>query len=285
MPRIAYVNGLYLPHRAAGVHIEDRGYQFADAVYEVCEVRGGRLVDWPRHLARLHRSLGELRIARPMSDGALHRVTRETIRRNRVDYGIVYLQIGRGVARRDHAFPSLAIAPSLVVTAKSLNAARNAAQAARGIAVITMADQRWARVDIKSTALLPNVLARQAAREQGADEAWLIDRDGLITEGAASTAWIVTRDGRLVTRSLDGTILPGITRAVVADLARALQLRIEERAFSVTEAKAAAEAFVTAASQLVMPVVRIDGQAVGDGRPGPIATRLRAEYHRFAQIG
>ena len=282
MSRIAYVNGRYVPHQSAAVHIEDRGYQFADAVYEVCEVRGGKMVDMPRHFTRLERSLSELRIRLPMPLPALTMILREVVRRNRVSYGIVYLQIGRGVARRDHAFPPDHVSPSLVVTAKNLNFARNQAMAAKGIAVISRPDERWARVDIKSTSLLPNVLARQAAREQGAYEAWLVDARGCVTEGAASNAWIVTQDGSIITRSVDGSILSGITRSVVMEVASALQLRVEERAFTLDEARAASEAFVTAASQIVMPVVKIDGQAVGDGVPGPVAKRLRQEFHRFA---
>ncbi len=284
MSRIAYVNGRYVPHQSAAVHIEDRGYQFADAVYEVCEVRGGKMVDMPRHFARLERSLSELRIRLPMPLPALTMILREVVRRNRVSYGIVYLQIGRGVARRDHAFPPDHVSPSLVVTAKNLNFARNQAMAAKGIAVISQPDERWARVDIKSTSLLPNVLARQAAREQGAYEAWLVDAQGCVTEGAASNAWIVTQDGSIITRSVDGSILSGITRSVVMEVASALQLRVEERAFTLDEARAASEAFVTAASQIVMPVVKIDGQAVGDGVPGPVAKRLRQEFHRFADF-
>lgn len=284
MSRIAYVNGRYVPHQNAAVHIEDRGYQFADAVYEVCEVRGGKLVDRPRHFARLERSLGELRIRLPMPLSALTMIVREVVRRNRVSYGIVYIQIGRGVAKRDHAFPPGDVAPSLVITAKNLNFARNQAMAAKGIAVVTRPDERWARVDIKSTSLLPNVLARQAAREQGAYEAWLVDAQGQITEGAASNAWIVTQDGRIVTRSVDGSILSGITRLVVMDVASALQLRVEERPFTLDEVRAASEAFVTAASQIVMPVVRIDGQAIGNGVPGPVAQRLRQEFHWFADF-
>ena len=284
MSRIAYVNGRYVPHQSAAVHIEDRGYQFADAVYEVCEVRGGKMVDMPRHFTRLERSLSELRIRLPMPLPALTMILREVVRRNRVSYGIVYLQIGRGVARRDHAFPPDHVSPSLVVTAKNLNFARNQAMAAKGIAVISRPDERWARVDIKSTSLLPNVLARQAAREQGAYEAWLVDARGCVTEGAASNAWIVTQDGSIITRSVDGSILSGITRSVVMEVASALQLRVEERAFTLDEARAASEAFVTAASQIVMPVVKIDGQAVGDGVPGPVAKRLRQEFHRFADF-
>src|ERR1700732_279361 len=217
MSRIAYVNGRYLPFREAKVHVEDRGYQFADGVYEVCEVRGGRLIDERRHVARLQRSLGELRIPMPMSVKALGVVLRETVAKNRIDYGLVYLQISRGVARRDHAFPTPPVAPSVVVTAGSLNMKRNGALAAAGIAVISVPDNRWGRVDIKTVGLLPNVLARQTAIDQGARDAWFVDREGFVTEASSANAWIVTQDGTLVTRRADHAILRGITRAVVFD--------------------------------------------------------------------
>jgi len=285
MSRIAYVNGRYLPRAAAMVHIEDRGYQFSDGVYEVCEVRGGRIVDERRHLDRLERSLGEMRIAMPMTRAALDVVMRECIRRNRVRGGIVYLQITRGVARRDHAFPPAGTAPSVVVTARNLDVAANERVAAEGIAVITVPDNRWARVDIKAIALLPNVLAKQAARERGAREAWFVDAQGFVSEGSSTNAWIVTADGKVVTRQADQGILRGITRAVLLDAIKAHGLALEERPFSVDEAYAAHEAFVTAASQIVMPVVRIDGRAIGEGRPGPVATALRREFHRFAEAG
>src|ERR1700687_5275498 len=207
MSRIAYVNGRYLPRGQAKVAIEDRGFQFADGVYEVCEVRGGRLVDERRHMARLDRSLNELRIVRPMSPAALSIVLRETVRRNRVRDGIVYLQITRGVARRDFPFPAPDTKPAVVVTARSNDLARLEQQAAEGIAVVTVPDIRWLRVDIKSVALLPNVLAKQAARDQGAREAWLVDAQGLVTEGASSHAWIVSRAGKLVTHPLGRDIL------------------------------------------------------------------------------
>jgi D-alanine transaminase len=284
MSRIAYVNGRYLPGAQAQVSIEDRGYQFADGVYEVCEVRGGRLIDERRHLTRLDRSLGELRIASPMSRAALGAVLRETIRRNRVRDGLVYLQITRGEAQRDFAFPSPLPAPSLVVMARSLDLAANERQAAEGIAVVTMPDTRWSRVDIKSVALLPSVLAKQAAREQGAREAWLVDANGKITEGASSNAWIVNREGKLLTRALGRDILSGITRSVVLDVLKAQGLELEERAFSVEEAHAAREAFITSATQLVMPVVRIDGRPIGNGAPGMIASALRRDYHRHAEF-
>ena len=282
MSRIAYVNGRYLDMRDASVNIEDRGYQFADGVYEVCEVRGGKLVDMPRHLARLQRSLGELRIKEPMPLAALSVVMHEVVRRNRVNHGIVYLQVTRGVARRDHGFPAASVKPAVVVTARSLDPAKGQANAAHGIKVITLPENRWPRVDIKSTALLPNVLAKQAAREAGAYEAWYVDRDGYVTEGSSSNAWIVTKEGRVVTRSAEAGILPGVTRAVMMDAFEALQVRFEERPFTPAEAAGAAEAFVTASSQIVMPVVAIDGQAIGDGKPGALAKRLREQFHRFA---
>ncbi|WP_047308557.1 D-amino-acid transaminase [Rhodopseudomonas palustris] len=282
MSRIAYVNGRYLDMREASVNIEDRGYQFADGVYEVCEVRDGKLIDMPRHLARLQRSLGELRIREPMPLSALSVVMHEVVRRNRVNHGIVYLQVSRGVARRDHGFPAASVKPAVVVTARSIDPAKGQANAARGIKVITLPENRWPRVDIKSTALLPNVLAKQTAREAGAYEAWYVDGDGFVTEGASSNAWIVTKEGRVVTRSADSGILAGITRAVLIDALEALQVRLEERPFTPAEAAAAAEAFVTASSQIVMPVVAIDGQPIGDGNPGALAKRLREQFHRFA---
>lgn len=284
MSRIAYVNGRYLPMRDAAVNIEDRGYQFSDGVYEVCEVRAGRLVDERRHLARLQRSLSELKIALPMSLPALGVVFRETVRRNRVDWGIVYLQITRGVSRRDHAFPPPGTRPSVVVTARNLNRAAAERLAGEGIAVVTVPENRWARVDIKSVSLLPNVLAKQAAREQGAREAWFVDAEGRVTEGSSSNAWIVTAAGVVVTRQLDHGILGGITRAAVLDAIAAQGLTLEQRAFTVDEALAAREAFATAASQIVLPVVRIDGKPVGNGAPGPVATTLRQGFHRYAEI-
>jgi D-alanine transaminase len=284
MSRIAYVNGRYLPRSDAKVAVEDRGYQFADGVYEVCEVRGGRLVDERRHMARLDRSLGELRIARPMSPAALGVVLRETIRRNRVCDGIVYVQVTRGVARRDFPFPAADTRPSLVVTARNHDLVRLEQSATDGIAVVTLPDIRWGRVDIKSVALLPNVLAKQAAREKGAREAWLVDTEGRVTEGASSNAWIVSRDGKLITHPLGYDILSGITRSVVIDAIKAQGLAFEERRFTVEEAYAAREAFVTSASQVVLPVVSIDGRPVGNGAPGMIAAALRRDYHRHAEI-
>jgi len=285
MSRVAYVNGRYLPFREAKVHVEDRGYQFADGVYEVCEVRGGRLIDERRHIARLQRSLGELRIPMPMSVKALGVVLRETVARNRIGYGLVYLQITRGVARRDHPFPSPSVAPSMVVTARPLNLKRNEALASTGIAVISVPDNRWGRVDIKTVGLLPNVLARQSAIDQGARDAWFVDKDGVVTEASFANAWIVTADGALVTRHADHAILRGITRTVVLDAVKGQGLAIEERAFTLQEAFAAREAFITSATQLVLPVVKIDGRTVGDGKPGPIASALRRAFYRYAETG
>ena len=285
MSRIAYVNGRYLPFRDAKVHVEDRGYQFGDGVYEVCEVRGGRLIDERRHLDRLKRSLAELRIRLPISLAVLDVVLREVVARNRIGYGIVYLQITRGVARRDHAFPAPAVRPSIVVTARALNSTRNETLAAAGIAVVSVPDCRWDRVDIKTIGLLPNVLARQAAIEQGARDAWFVDKDGNVTEAASANAWIVTAAGAIVTRPADRAILRGIARAVVLEAAKAQGLVVEERPFTLEEAYAAREAFVTAASQLVLPVVRIDGRLIGDGKPGPVATALRDLFHRYAETG
>ena len=283
MSRIAYVNGRYLPRERASVSIEDRGFQFADGVYEVCEVRAGRIIDERRHMARLDRSLSELRIARPMSPAALAAVMRETISRNRVRDGIVYVEITRGAARRDFPFPP-GIRPSLIVTARSNDLARIEQMAADGVAVVTVPDIRWGRVDIKSVALLPNVLAKQAAREQGAREAWLVDTQGRVTEGASSNAWIVARDGKVVTHPLGQDILPGITRAVVLDVIKAQGLAFEERAFTLEEAYAAREAFITSASQIVIPVVAINGRPVGNGAPGLIAAALRRDFHRHAEV-
>jgi D-alanine transaminase len=284
LSRIAYVNGRYIPHRAATVHVEDRGYQFADGVYEVCEVRGGRLIDERRHIDRLERSLSELRIAMPMPRKSLGVVLRETVARNRVRDGIVYLQVSRGVARRDHAFPAAGTAPSLVVTARNHDLDKLEAGAADGIAVVSVPDNRWERVDIKSVGLLPNVLAKQAAREAGAKEAWFVDAKGFVTEGSSTNAWIVTRDGAVVTRPADHGILRGITRTVVLEVLAAHGLKLEERPFTLDEAYAAREAFITSATQFVTPVVRIDGKPIGNGAPGLIATALRRDFHDYAEI-
>lgn len=281
MARIAYVNGAYLPHREAGVSIDDRGYQFADAVYEVFAVVDGRPVDADAHFDRLERSLDAVRIPQPMTRAALGVVIRALIRRNRVRFGLVYLQIGRGVAARSHAFPA-GLRPSVVATARSLAPDAGVALAAAGVAVVTLPEVRWARRDIKTTALLPNVLARQQAAERGAYEAWFVDDQGMVTEGAATNAWIVDRDGRVVTRPLSEAILHGVTRRAVLRLARQADYQVVERGFTVAEAQAAPEAFLTSATSFVLPVVRIDETVIGGGRPGPVATALRALYRRRA---
>jgi D-alanine transaminase len=283
MSRVAYVNGRYVPHASACVHIEDRGYQFADGVYEVCEIWKTHLVDETRHLDRLERSLGALSIRMPLSRAALRVVLREVVRRNRVFDGLVYLQVTRGVAKRDHVFPAATTPPALVVTARSISRAKNNLLAEEGVAVITLPDNRWERVDIKSVGLLPNAIARQKAKEAGAREAWFVDRDGYVTEGASTTAWIVTADGALVTRPNGTDILPGVTRITATEVACRAGLEVHQRKFTVAEAQAAREAFMTAASTLVMPIVSIDGQAVANGRPGSIAGQLRAAFHDVAE--
>jgi D-alanine transaminase len=282
MSRIAYVNGRYLRHAAAAVNIEDRGYQLADGVYEVCEVRGGELIDEERHLERLKRSLGELRIAAPVPGSALRVIMREVARRNRVVDGLVYVQVTRGVAPREHAFPAGPVAPTLVVTAKSISLDSRDARAAKGVAVVTTPETRWARVDIKTIGLLANVLAKQQAHEAGAFEAWFVDRDGFVTEGSSSNAWIVTGKGAVVTRPADTAILRGVTRMTLIDVLAHEGLRFEERAFSLKEARGAREAFLTSATTAVTPIVSIDGRAVGDGKPGPVALALRAHLRRDA---
>jgi D-alanine transaminase len=281
MSRLAYVNGRYVPHRNAVVSIDDRGYQFGDSVYEVCEVFRGHLIDEQRHMARLARSLGELQIGLPLSESAFKIVLREIVERNKVFDGYVYVQVTRGVAPRDHIFPQGAH-PSLIVTARSVDPEKGERLARKGVHVLTMPDLRWRRVDIKTTCLLPNLLARQAAKEKGAYEAWLVDDAGMITEGAASNAWIVDQEGTIITRAADHSILAGITRATLMEVIKNQGLRLEERSFTLEEACAAREAFVTGATTLVMPVVAIDEYPVGKGVPGPIAQKLRALFHDLA---
>ena len=284
MSRIIYVNGRYVPYGEAAIHAEDRGFQFADSVYEVIEVLGGRLVDAPRHLARLDRSLGELGIAPPMSRAALAQVIARTIHLNHVRHGTVYLQVSRGAGPRDFTLPPQGTPPTLVVIARSQSQAKIEALAHAGIAVVTMPDIRWGRSDIKSVMLLPACLAKNAARSQGAREAWLVDGDGNVTEGASSNAWIVTADKRLVTRPLSTRILAGVTRATTIDVAKREGFQLQERAFTVAEAHKATEAFITSATNTVMPVVRIDDIAIGNGRPGPLTMSLRARFHDVAAI-
>jgi D-alanine transaminase len=276
MTRLAYVNGRYLPHGRAMVHIEDRGYQFADGVYEVIPLHRGRLVDEGPHLDRLAYSLGELRIAWPVARPVLPLIVRELIRRNRLSDGLVYIQVTRGVAPRDHKFPARAKS-ALVMTTKRLKPPA-AALLEAGARVITVPDIRWRRCDIKSLALLPNVLGKQQASEAGAFEAWQVDADGLVTEGTSTNAWIVTAAGRLVTRPATAAILNGITRGGLIRVLAEQGVTMEERPFSLAEAKAAREAFLTSSSAFVLPVTRIDDAVVGDGRPGPLTRRLRQVY-------
>ena len=278
MSRFAYVNGQFVRHGEAAVHIEDRGYQLADGVYEVWAVFDGKLADSEGHFARLWRSLDELRIAHPMSEGALTLVLREAVRRNKVREGLVYLQVTRGVARRDHAFPDPAVPPSVVITAKAIDRAATNARAEKGGLVISVPENRWGRCDIKSIGLLPNALAKQAARERGAVEAWFVDDMGLVTEGASSNAWIVDAEGMLRTRDSNANILRGVTRSTLLEVIREAGLPISEKPFTIAEAQAAKEAFITGAGSLVTPIVQVDGVKLGDGNPGPVAMRLRHAY-------
>ncbi|WP_309604786.1 D-amino-acid transaminase [Phenylobacterium sp.] len=278
MGRIAYVNGRFVPHGQAVIHIEDRGYQLADAVYEVWALFGGRLSDAQGHFTRLERSLGELRIAMPMSRAALTLVLKETVRRNRIAEGLIYLQVSRGVARRDHAFPTTPVRPAVVITVSAVDRVASEARAAKGVGVVTTPENRWGRCDIKTVGLLANALAKQKAREAGAAEAWFVDDLGLVTEGASSNAWIVDGEGRLRTRDTNANILRGVTRGSLIEVIRREGLELDERPFTPAEAIAAREAFITGAGTLVLPVVAVDGKPVGDGRPGPVAMRLRRLY-------
>ena len=281
MSRIAYVNGRYAPHDEARVHIEDRGYQFSDGVYEVAAVCRGRVVDEEPHLDRLERSLQALCMDLPLPRRALRLVTREVLRRNRVRDGMVYLQITRGVAARDHPFPA-APEGALVLTARPIAWPRTAA-GDRGVDVDSLPDQRWGRCDVKSVSLLPNVLGKQAARERGAFEAWFIDPDGYVTEGASTNAWLVDEGGRIVTRGLEANILGGITRQTVIALAGAAAIEVVERAFTLEEALQAPETFLTSTTAFVRGVVRIDGRTVGEGAPGPVTLRLRDAYLTYCR--
>jgi D-alanine transaminase len=276
MSRIAYVNGRYLPLHKAGVHVEDRGYQFADGIYEVIAVHNGRMIDLELHLARLGRSLKEVRIPWPMSKAALIHVLGQTKSLNLLANGILYIQITRGVARRDHGFPKHAT-PVLVVTAKGVKPTPPELIAS-GVAVVTMPDLRWKRCDIKSVSLLPNVLSKQEAKEKGAFEAWMVDDKGFVTEGSSTNAWIVTKKGQIVTRPTDSAILAGVTRRVVAELVKREKLKLAERPFTVAEALEASEAFLTSTTSWALPITKIDGKKVGTGKPGPITLKLRALY-------
>lgn len=282
MARIAYVNGRYVPLDRACIGVEDRGFQFADAVYEVVKVVGGNPCDLDRHLDRLGRSLESLGIGWPMSRGALRGVIARTVRRNRLRDAQVYLQVGRGEAPRNFLFPR-GVRPSLVVTVRRAVFPRPD-ELEDGVAVVTLPDERWARCHVKSVGLLAGVLAKNKAAEAGCREAWLVDRNGLVTEGASSNAYIVDRDGQLVTRPLGPEILPGVTRSVVLELARELGVRVVERAFSVEEAREAREAFLTSTNALVLPVTSIDGRPVANGKPGSVTSVLLAAYAARAGI-
>lgn len=281
MARVAYVNGRFVPHHAARVHVEDRGFQFADGVYEVVAVQGGRLIDEDGHLNRLDRSLGEMAMAWPLDRRVLMLLMRQMIRRNRLTDGLVYIQVTRGTAPRDFRFPPPGTRPTLVMTARrlTLNPRR---QLEEGIAVITIPDIRWKRRDIKSVSLLPQVLGKQKAVEEGAFEAWQVDDEGLVTEGCSSNAWIVTKDGVLVTRAPSSAILNGITRQSVLRLAQVNDIVFEQRAFTVEEAYLAREAFITSATNYIMPVTRIDNRPIADGRPGLLGRQLRQAYQDYA---
>ena len=281
MSRIAYVNGRYVPHGEAAVHIEDRGYQFADGVYEVTAVINGQLVDNDGHMVRLERSLGELDIAMPMSRAALEVVLKETVRRNGVRFGMVYIQITRGVAPRNHPFPVNA-RPALVVTAKRAPLLLDP-DAVTGSRAITMRDIRWGRCDIKTVSLLPNVLAKQQALDAGAYEAWMVDDDGFVTEGTSTNAWILDSDGRLITRPLSNDILGGITRQTMLRLAAENGIEVIERPFTVDEAKAAREAFITSTTNFLKPITQIDDQVIGNGEPGETSRRMLGLYVAYCR--
>ena len=277
MSRIAYVNGRYLPHAIAAVHIEDRGYQFGDGVYEVVHVHHGRLIDAALHLDRLDRSLRALRLAPRLGAPALRHVLAEVARRNRLTDGLIYMQVTRGVARRDHPFPPAATSSALVVTMRRLPPFPSEVDRWTGTA-ITLPDQRWARCDIKSVNLLPNVLARQEARERGATEALLIDAEGNLTEGAATSVWVVDALGRLMLRRLDEAILPGCTRAALRELLQSEAVAVVEAPCSLAELRAAREIFLTSATSFVKPILHLDGQPVGTGAVGPVARRMFALF-------
>ncbi|MCJ2057676.1 D-amino-acid transaminase [Methylobacterium sp. J-048] len=283
MSRIVYLNGAFLPFEEARVPIMDRGFLFADGIYEVSAIIDGKLVDNAAHLARLDRSLGEIGIRNPHDAAGWERLQTELVARNGVREGLVYMQVTRGVAERDFAFPKAGTEPTVVMFTQAKTVLANPL-AESGARVITVEDLRWKRRDIKSVALLAQVLAKQQAAEAGVAEAWMVE-DGAVTEGSSSTAFIVSRERVLVTRPLSTALLPGITRASVLKLAAEADLRVEERLFSVAEAYEAQEAFYTSASAFVMPVVEIDGRSIGEGRPGPLTRRLRDLYIETARQG
>ena len=272
MPRLAYVNGRIAPLAEAGVSVEDRGFQFADGVYEVCAVLNGRLLDWELHQARLTRNLSALNIAAPMGMRALSLQAERLLRANRAREALLYIQVTRGAARRDHPWPRGA-APTLVMTVRPFNFAQRVPQQETGVAVVSVNDQRWGRCDIKTIGLLPNTLAKQTARAAGAFEAWLVSDDGTVAEGASTNAWIV-HGGMVVTPPLSARILSGVMRATLLRLAGAAGIPVEERSFTLAEAQAADEAFLTSTTAPCLGIVSIDGVPVGSGRPGPVTRRL-----------
>ena len=279
MSHVAYVNGRYAPQQQANVHIEDRGYQFADGVYEVICVWDGRPVDYAGHMKRLTRSLKELRMSAPMSLKALTVVIKEVVEQNRLTQGIIYIQINRGVAPRAHPFPP-SVQPSLIVTAKH-SAGPSEAAAQKGVKVVTAPDIRWGRRDIKSVALLPNILAKQRAAEAKAFEALLVTPEDVVTEASAANAWIITRDKTIVTHPATEVILGGITRSTVMTVARKAGYKIEERAFTLKELLKAKEVFLTGTTTFVMPVVQVDNRTIGNGTPGEFSLDLRQRYMNY----
>jgi D-alanine transaminase len=282
--RVAYVNGCYLPHTKAGVHIEDRSLQLGDGIYEVAAIVRGKLVDEEQHLDRLERSLREIGMAMPMGRAALKLVMREMAARNRVRDGLLYMQVSRGAVRRDHPIPEIVPRPTLIMTVRAQDPRVGEKKRTEGIAVITTPDQRWARRDIKTVQLLPNLLAKTEARKAGAYEAWFVDNEGFVTEGASTNAWIVDGDNHVVTRQLSHDILPGVTRRVILEAAAAAGMPIIERKFTVAEALKAREAFLSSASGAAIPVIKIDDTAVGNGAPGPLTRRIHALYAQKAGI-
>jgi D-alanine transaminase len=280
MSRIAYVNGQYVPHSQASVHIEDRGYQFADGVYEVVTIVNGKMIDEEGHLQRLSRSLSELRIDEPMKPGPLKMVMREVVRRNGIQNGIIYVQVTRGVAPRDHPFPKNT-APALVMTAKRLSMEKLEKTAEKGVNVLTVPDIRWARRDIKSVSLLPNVLAKQEAKDNDAYEAFQVDDEGMVTEGSSTNAWIVDNNGKVITRPVSNDILAGITRASLLKELEKKGIETELRSFSVEELQNAREVFLTSSTSYVLPVVKVDNHVIGNGNPGSISVTLREIYRNF----
>ncbi|MEO1542904.1 MAG: D-amino-acid transaminase [Pseudomonadota bacterium] len=284
MSRFIYVNGRYQRYHSAQIHVEDRGFQFADAVYEVIEVRDGKLVDFDRHDQRLRWSLAQLDICEPMSRAALALVMAKIVRLNRVRHGLVYLQVTRGQAKRDFFISNEPMTPSLIILARPGPSTGRRAEMPAGTSVVTRPDPRWARCDIKTVMLLPASLEKtRAKRAHGAQEVWFVDDDDLVIEGGSSTAWIVDASGTLRTRSLSEKLLPGVTRSTVLDIIAELGLSFEERAFSLDEAKLALEAFNTAASVTISPVTTVNGQLIGDGKPGPMTRKLREIFHQIAE--